>query len=102
MSENKPMAQYMVSAPKKNFAHAVDRNRIKRLMREALRLEKSVLEDYIAQQTSQRYIFALTYTGKKLPEFQQVSKSVQHLLNTWISKHEKDSKNIDLPTPTTD
>jgi len=34
-------AQILVGAPKRRFKHAVDRNRFKRLLREAYRLERS-------------------------------------------------------------
>lgn len=40
---NKPF-QVVISAPKRNFKKAVKRNRIKRLMREAIRLQKSEFE----------------------------------------------------------
>lgn len=102
ISDDKPIAQYMVSVPKKNFGHAVDRNRIKRQLREAIRLEKSILEDFIRQQSTERHIFAVTYMGKKLPQYTQVSKSVQHLFQSWIIKNEKDSKDNHLSSPTAD
>jgi ribonuclease P protein component len=38
-------ARLMVSAPKKRFKHAVDRNRVKRQIREAYRLNKHILAD---------------------------------------------------------
>ena len=35
--------QILISVPKKRFKHAVDRNRVKRQVREAYRLHKQVL-----------------------------------------------------------
>lgn len=47
---------------------AVDRNRIKRLMREAYRLQKNELQVYLEQQNLRLSVFIL-YTGKDLPEY---------------------------------
>ena len=41
--------QILVSVPKRLFKHAVDRNRIKRQIREAYRLNKQMLTDAIMQ-----------------------------------------------------
>lgn len=41
--------QLLVSVPKKRFHHAVDRNRVKRQIREAFRLHKSVLLSAVPQ-----------------------------------------------------
>lgn len=40
--ENQPVASILVSVPKRHFKHAVDRNRVKRQLREAYRLNKGV------------------------------------------------------------
>ena len=37
--------QILISVPKRHFKHAVDRNRVKRQLREAYRLNKSILCD---------------------------------------------------------
>ncbi len=39
--------QLLVSVPKKRFHHAVDRNRVKRQLREAFRLNKTLLTDSV-------------------------------------------------------
>ena len=54
-------AQVGVSVSKRNFKHAVDRNRIKRLMREAYRLNKHTLTQNIEQQV----VVMIIYTQRK-------------------------------------
>ena len=71
------------SAPKKKFRHATDRNRIKRLLREAWRLQKPVLESAIPA-GRQLHLFIM-FTDKVLPSydvvFAAVEKSILKLQN---------------------
>jgi ribonuclease P protein component len=71
------------SVSSRNFKRAVDRNRIKRLMREAYRLQKAPLEQ--ALQTKQRRLsLFLIYTGKELPEFALVKEKVDLVLKKLV------------------
>jgi ribonuclease P protein component len=56
------LVMFVVS--KKNVRQAVKRNRIKRLMREAYRLEKVQLVDAVSQQEMVPIAVAIAYTGK--------------------------------------
>lgn len=56
------------SVSSKKFKRAVDRNRIKRLTREAYRTRRGPLEELLEKQQKQALIFFI-YTGKELPEF---------------------------------
>ncbi|MDX1650960.1 MAG: ribonuclease P protein component [Brumimicrobium sp.] len=56
--------QIVFSVPKRRFKKAVERNRIKRLMREAVRKNKHIIEENLPQSGEQLALF-LIYTGKK-------------------------------------
>jgi ribonuclease P protein component len=64
-----------VSVSKRNFKKAVDRNRIKRLLREAYRLQKNELEKQFETKTSSLSLF-LIYVDKTLPTFDILQQKV--------------------------
>jgi ribonuclease P protein component len=53
--------QFGTSAPGKNFKRAVDRNRIKRLTREAYRLQKKQLQEALTQKKIRLNVFFHLY-----------------------------------------
>ncbi len=80
-------------ASAKKFKKAVDRNRIKRLMREGYRLNKPILEQVTVDN---KYFISLffIYTGKDLPTQELISTKVIASLNRIISiLHEATTSN---------
>lgn len=72
--------QTAFSVSQKNFRRAVDRNRIKRLMKESFRLNKFIVYDVLKGKKKQ-FILMWLYTGKELPEQNLVSGKIILILN---------------------
>ena len=75
-----------VSVSKKHFKLAVDRNRVKRLMREAFRLNKAHYFDNI----STPHAFMILYIGKEIPTLTQLENKMAQLFD----KFSKANSNI--------
>ena len=68
--------QIMFSVSKKKFKRAVDRNHIKRLMRESYRLQKHLFNALLPEK---KYYGAFIFNGKELPNFELVNKSLEKI-----------------------
>ncbi|WP_452600137.1 ribonuclease P protein component [Pontimicrobium sp. MEBiC01747] len=83
--KNNEQLKVGVSVSKRHFKKAVDRIRIKRLMREAYRLNKTLLLD----NNITNYSFMILYINKELPDFETINRKMKALFikfNDRISK----------------
>lgn len=86
LNEHVPF-QIAITAPKKRFKKAVQRNRIKRLCRESIRLTKTTLEDQLIKSNKQLAIF-LIYSGDEELTFSQMKHKMNKLLTKLTTKIE--------------
>ncbi len=67
----------------KHFKKAVYRNRIKRLMREAYRLQKNGLQEQLVQQQKHLDVFFI-YAGNELPEYPFIFEKMGNVIKRLI------------------
>lgn len=86
---NEPVpAQLLISVSRRNFRNAVDRNRIRRLFREAYRCHKHSLYSTLEQQGAQCAI-ALVITGRSVPDYKHAERIIILILQRLQLEHEK-------------
>jgi ribonuclease P protein component len=86
-----PPVQVLIAVPKKNLRNAVDRNRMKRLIREAYRLSKHNISNVLAK-AGKHYNIAFVFMGKNCVSQSETSAAIIVLLNRLIQIHEKNSE----------
>ena len=79
-------AKVVISVPKKRFKHAVDRNRLKRLIRESYRLNKKSLYE-ILEEKGYAVHLAVSYISSEKLAFDVIQKK-------WIETIGKLAKNL--------
>ena len=88
-------AQFTLSVPKRNFKKAVDRNRLRRQIREAYRLNKHKLYDFLEDKELQ-CAFMVLYTGKKAVSYQEIEQKIEAIISRFIKIQIKKEKNRKL------
>lgn len=73
--------QILVSVPKRCFKHAVDRNRVKRQVREAYRHGKHLLTDKLAETPCKSLAIAFIWLDNSLYSSEEVARRVRNLLS---------------------
>ena len=77
--DNEPsIPRFIISVSKKRFHHAVKRNRVKRLVREAWRRNKSEIVVKCEEQKI-TFDFALVYTATIILSYEEIEKKIKQL-----------------------
>jgi ribonuclease P protein component len=79
-------AQIGFAVPKRNLRLAVDRNRTKRRMREAYRLQKPMLMAHLAEH-DMHCAWLLIYQGRAVPTWEVAQRKITRCLNRWLEEH---------------
>jgi ribonuclease P protein component len=78
-------AQVAFSVPKKSYKLAVDRNLIKRRIREAYRKNKNRLYEFL-EGADRKIIFIIIYKGDFIPDYLSVEESVRLMIEKLIAE----------------
>lgn len=80
--------QVLITVSKKNFKKAVDRNKLKRLVREGYRKNKLLLHDYL-NENNKSVLFGLVYVGETILSYQEMERKLILILQRLIEQDEE-------------
>lgn len=86
----RPPVRILVSAPKKRFRHAVDRNRYRRLLREAYRHRQQTLIDYCIEHRI-TIDLSLTSVHNRLPDYADLLTIIDKIIDKLITRFDSDN-----------
>lgn len=78
--DSSAVIQFGIGVSTRHFKKAVDRNRIKRLSREAWRLQKNELRELLTSREKSLNVF-FVFTGKELVAFAEVNEKIAGSIN---------------------
>jgi len=87
-SEKEFPVQILITVSKKNFKKAVDRNKIKRLVREGYRRNKLLLYDYLSEYNKST-LLGLIYVGETILSSQEIEQKLILILHRLIEQDEE-------------
>lgn len=85
LSKKESPVLFGVSTSKKSFKKAVQRNRIKRLIREAYRKNKYILYDQLTE-CDKTYAVLFLYIGKEEPLYSSIEEATKAMLHKLAKK----------------
>ena len=96
LEDESPTVSILTSVSKKRFKRAVKRNRVKRLIREAYRLNKKDFIEFAAQ-SGKSFDIAFLYLKSELPTYSEIEKAVLKTINTLNGKNQAETKSETNP-----
>lgn len=91
LSSNEILAchsQTLITVSKKNFKSAVERNKVKRLVREAYRKNKHSLLDHLDKH-DRSMAFGLIYVGETIMDYEEIERKLILILQRLIEQDEE-------------
>lgn len=86
--KNEVPVQILISVSKRNLKKATDRNRVKRLIREAYRNNKNEFANHVADKEIQ-LLLGLVYTGRTIPTYALIESKIILILQRLIEQDEQ-------------
>jgi ribonuclease P protein component len=90
VAEQKASCQVLITVPKRNFKKAVDRNRIKRQIREIYRLNKQLLQSNFVLESKQ-IALSIAFISKTDLDYKQAETSMLKVFNSIALNLEKNN-----------